>query len=244
MNNTALSFDAANPPRKGTRSGVGDHIYLVLREAIVSLELKPGQALDKQALSERFGVSRAPIYDAFTRLQTEGLVDVFPQRGTMVSWIKFSDARENMFLRRAIEVEAVRAITRNLSGDHLEALKQNLRYQRAAVETGDGAGFHRFDLEFHAVLFEALGFERVKSFAETARLGLDRVRRLLNTRRRQEITVAEHQAILDEIQRRNVTAAANAMAAHLDAVMKELETFAAANPELFTDLQAKPNGQS
>ena len=243
MNNTALSFDASNPPRKGTRSGVGDHIYLVLREAIISLELKPGQALDKQVLSGRFGVSRAPIYDAFTRLQAEGLVDVFPQRGTTVSRIKISDARENMFLRRAIEVEAVRAVTRNFSGDHLEVLKQNLRYQSAAVASGDKAGFHRFDLEFHAVLFEALGFERVKAFVETARLGLDRVRRLLNSRRRQEFTLQEHQAILDEIQQRNANAAANAMGAHLDAVMKELEAFAAANPELFADLQAKPDGQ-
>ena len=243
MNNTALSFDASNPPRKGTRGGVGDHIYLVLREAIISHELKPGQALDKHVLSGRFGVSRAPIYDAFTRLQAEGLVDVFPQRGTTVSRIKISDARENMFLRRAIEVEAVRAVTRNFSGDHLEVLKQNLRYQSAAVASGDKAGFHRFDLEFHAVLFEALGFERVKAFVETARLGLDRVRRLLNSRRRQEFTLQEHQAILDEIQQRNANAAANAMGAHLDAVMKELETFAAANPELFADLQTKPDGQ-
>jgi DNA-binding GntR family transcriptional regulator len=244
MNNTALSFDTPTLPRKGTRGGAGDHIFLVLREAIVSLELKPGQILDKQVFAERFGVSRAPIYDAFTRLQQEALVDVVPQRGTSVSLIKISDARENMFLRRAIEVEAVRAVTRNFNDDHLESLKQNLRYQRAAVDTGDAAGFHRFDLEFHAVLFEALGFERVKAFAETARLGLDRVRRLLNSRRRQEFTLAEHQVILDEIQARNANAAANAMGAHLDAVMKELETFAAANPELFADLQTKSDGQS
>jgi DNA-binding GntR family transcriptional regulator len=243
MNNTAVSFDIPTPPRKGTRGGVGDHIYLVLREAIVSLELKPGQILDKQVFAERFGVSRAPIYDAFTKLQTEALVDVMPQRGTTVSLIKISDARENMFLRRAIEVEAVRAITHNFTRGQLEALKQNLRYQSAAVASDDKAGFHRFDLEFHAVLFEALGFERVKAFAETARLGLDRVRRLLNSRRRQEFTLQEHQLILDEIQQHNANAAANAMGAHLDAVMKELEAFAAANPELFADLQTKSDGQ-
>jgi len=70
------------------------------------------------------------------------------------------------------------------------------------------------------------------------------VRRLLNSRRRQEFTLQEHQVILDEIQQRNVNAAANAMGAHLDAVMKELEAFAAANPELFADLQSKSDGQS
>jgi DNA-binding GntR family transcriptional regulator len=208
-----------------------------LREAIVSLELKPGQVLDKQLLAERFGVSRAPVYDAFTRLQAEALVDVVPQRGTTVSLIKISDARENMFLRRALEVEAVRAITRNFSGNDLEALKRNLRYQTAAAANHDHLGFHRFDLEFHAVLFEALGFERVKAISETARLGLDRVRRLLNSRRRQEITLQEHQVIVDAIAERNSNVAANAMGVHLDAVMKELETFAAANPELFADLQ-------
>jgi GntR family transcriptional regulator, rspAB operon transcriptional repressor len=237
MNNTALSSDFIHPVRKGTRGGAGSHVYSVLREAIISLELKPGQVLDKQVFAERFGVSRAPIYDAFTRLQAEALVDVVPQRGTTVSLIKISDARENMFLRRAIEVEAVRAVTRNFSGDHLEALKQNLRYQTAAAANMDLVGFHRFDLEFHAVLFEALGFERVKAFAETARLGLDRVRRLLNSRRRQEVTLQEHQAIVDAIAERSSNAAASAMGVHLDAVMKELENFASANPELFADLQ-------
>ncbi len=238
MNNTALSSDFINPLRKATRGGAGSHVYSVLREAIISLELKPGQILDKQILAERFGVSRAPVYDAFTRLQAEALVDVVPQRGTTVSLIRIFDARENMFLRRAIEVEAVRAITRSISGDYLEALKQNLRYQTAAAANADLAGFHRFDLEFHAVIFEALGFERVKAFAETARLGLDRVRRLLNSRRRQEVTLHEHQAIVDALAQRHANSAAEAMGAHLDAVMKELETFAAANPELFADLQS------
>ena len=238
MNNTVLSSDFFNPLRKGTRGGAGSHVYSVLREAIVSLELKPGQILDKQVIADRFGVSRAPVYDAFTKLQGEALVDVAPQRGTSVSLIKISDARENMFLRRALEVEAVRAVTRDFSANNLEALKQNLRYQTAAAANHDQPGFHRFDLEFHAVLFEALGFERVKAFAETARLGLDRVRRLLNSRRRQEVTLQEHQLIVDAVVERNANAAAHAMGVHLDAVMRELETFAATNPELFADLQS------
>jgi GntR family transcriptional regulator, rspAB operon transcriptional repressor len=238
MNNTVPHLETPSPSRKGTRGGVGDHVYKVLREAIVSLELKPGQSLDKQVLGERFGVSRAPIYDAFTRLQAEALVDVAPQRGSRVSLIKLSDARENMFVRRALEVETARAIAKTIPGDKLEALKQNLRYQRAAVDNNDTAGFYRFDLEFHAVLFEALGFDRVKAMAETARLGLERVRLLLNSRRRQEVTLQEHEAILEALATRHANGAANAMAAHLDAVMKELEAFAAKNPELFADLQS------
>ena len=62
MNNTALRIDTPTPPRKGTRGGAGDHIYTVLREAIVSLELKPGQILDKQVFADRFGVSRRTVF--------------------------------------------------------------------------------------------------------------------------------------------------------------------------------------
>lgn len=244
MNNAELAVERQPNPRKVARGGVGNHVFAVLREAIVSLELKPGQVLDKQALAERFGVSRTPIYDAFSRLEAEALVDVFPQRGTIVSHIKLSDARENMFLRRALEVETVRTVTPTIKRHHIDALKQNLLYQSAALASGDSAGFITFDLAFHGVLFDALGFERLRTFAQSARLGLDRVRRLLNSRRRQEVTLMEHQTIIDEIEARNASAAANAMGTHLDAVMQELENFAAANPQLFADLQTTREGST
>lgn len=62
------------------------------------------------------------------------------------------------------------------------------------------------------------------------------MRRLLNTRRRLDLTLAEHQAILDALVQRNAEAAAAAMHRHLDAVLEELESFAAERPELFADL--------
>ena len=141
-----------------------------------------------------------------------------------------------MFLRRALEVETVRSIAGTASPALIEALRSNLRYQRAAIDAQDLKGFHGFDLAFHAALQDQLGFERVRSTAETARLGLDRVRRLLNTRRRLDLTLNEHQAIVDALAQREAQAAAAAMHRHLDAVLDELESFAAERPELFADL--------
>lgn len=78
----------------------------------------------------------------------------------------------------------------------------------------------------------------MRSATETARLGLDRVRRLLNTRRRLELTLAEHKAIVAALEAHDGEAAARAMHGHLDAVMAELETFARERPELFADLNS------
>ena len=170
------------------------------------------------------------------RLAAEGLVDIIPQSGSRVALIKISDARENMFLRRALEVETVRTVAHAATPALVEQLDSNLRYQLAAIEAADLNGFHGFDLAFHAALQDQLGFERVRTATETARLGLDRVRRLLNTRRRLELTLAEHRAIVAAIAARDGNGAAKAMNDHLEAVLGELESFARDRQELFADL--------
>lgn len=221
---------------QAVKGGATARVHAALREAIVSFALKPGEFLDKQAIAARLGVSRFPVGEALNRLNAERLVEIVPQSGSRVALITLADARESMFLRRAIECEAVRTLTASLSADVTRALNQNLRYQRAAMESGDRAGFYQFDVQFHALLLGALGFERVKQVAETARLGLERVRRLLTSRRRLELTVAEHERILEALERRDANAAAIAVAAHLAAVLTELEAFAGQRPELFADL--------
>lgn len=233
----AVTYDFLSPGRVAAK-GATARVYAALREAIVQLDLKPGEFLDKQAIAARMGVSRFPVGEAMNRLASEGLVDIIPQSGSRVALIKISDTRENMFLRRALEVETVRRLAQHVSAGLIEQLASNLRYQKAAIEAQDLKGFHGFDLAFHALLQDHLGFERVRSATETARLGLDRVRQLLNTRRRLELTLAEHKAIVAALQVHDGEAAGRAMSAHLDAVMAELETFARERPELFADLNS------
>ncbi|MGG7377383.1 FCD domain-containing protein, partial [Escherichia coli] len=62
---------------------------------------------------------------------------------------------------------------------------------------------------------------------------VDRVRRLLSSPRRHVVTLAEHRALLAALERRDPAAARAAMAAHLDAVMEELERFSAQNSDVF-----------
>lgn len=66
-------------------------VYKQLREDILRMELPPGQALDEVGLSERFALSRSPIREALVKLAGEGLVQVLPNRSTIVSPINFQD---------------------------------------------------------------------------------------------------------------------------------------------------------
>lgn len=244
MSAPAVTYQFLSPGRGPAPGGATARVHAALREAIVQLDLKPGEFLDKQAIAGRMGVSRFPVGEAMNRLAAEGLVDIIPQSGSRVALIKISDARENMFFRRALEVEAVRSIARNASIALLDELRSNLHYQKAAIEAQDLKGFHGFDLAFHAALQEQLGYERVRNAIETARLGLDRVRRLLNTRRRLELTWAEHEAVVAALGARDGEAAGKAMHRHLDAVLEELESFAQDRPELFADLNTMKGSET
>jgi len=241
---SAVTYEFLNPGRGTAAGGATARVHAALREAIVQLDLKPGEFLDKQAIAGRMEVSRFPVGEAMNRLAAEGLVDIIPQSGSRVALIKISDARENMFFRRALEVETVRSIAPDAPSSLLEQLRSNLRYQKAAIEAQDLKGFHGFDLAFHATLQDHLGFERVRSATDTARLGLERVRRLLNTRRRLELTLAEHEAVVAALEARDGEEAARAMHRHLDAVLAELESFARERPELFADLNTMKGSET
>jgi DNA-binding GntR family transcriptional regulator len=237
MPHTIRSLSPLSGPANTPRSygGATERVVEALREAIVTLEIPPGAPLDKAVLTARFGVSRFPVAEAFTRLKAEGLVDVRPQSGSTASLIRLADVRENMFLRRALEGEAVALLASRNEAALLVEVDRNLRYQKSAVEAGDRPGFHRLDLEFHDLLVSAVGYPRMRATVEHARLALDRVRRLLGTPRRHALTYAEHCAIVEALRNAAPDAARAAMAVHIDSVMSELEAFAAAKPEVFAD---------
>ena len=155
-------------------------------------------------------------------MQAEGLVQIQPQRGSVVSLIRLCDARENMFLRRSLEVEAVRNLAPIATPGLRAGLRRNLVQQAAALAADDRAAFHQLDLEFHEMILDALGFHKVKQAVESARITLDRIRRILTSPDIAAATRNEHERIVAAIEAGDGDKAASAMRAHLDAVMVRL----------------------
>jgi len=223
----------ASLPRQG-RGGTVQRVQDVIRDAIVRLDLPPGTAIDKAALCARLGVSRFPVSEALGRLAAEGLVEILPQRGTRVARIDVADCRQAMFIRRALEIETVRAVAPRADAALLAALDRNLREQQGALGADYTSRFHQLDLEMHELLLGFLGYERVKHAVEAARASLDRARIFMCTPARQVSTFAEHQGIVAALKKRDPDAAAAAMEAHLSAVMAELLNVAERNPDAVT----------
>lgn len=220
--NTNLSLaDALTEQSKSQR------VYDYLRRRIRELKIPPGAPLRKNEIAIECGVSRAPVSEAIARLAAEGLVDVFPQNGSFVSPIRPEDIRESMFIRMALEVEAVKRVTQNASPDLFRRLDENIQAQSDALqeEVLDLVKYDDLDEALHAQIIAAMDSPRAQHLLETARVLLDRPRFLaLPEHHRPEFSFSEHCRIVDAIKTGDADFAAAAMRVHLNMVSRAIET--------------------
>src|SRR5690606_4359359 len=80
----------------------------VLREAITSGRFAPGQRLIEKDLCELLGVSRPSVREALRELESEGLIEIIPNRGPLVKRLTAADAASVYQVRAALEALAAR----------------------------------------------------------------------------------------------------------------------------------------
>jgi DNA-binding GntR family transcriptional regulator len=215
-----------NPPGTPDSKDVSkaDRVYGVLRHRIRELTLAPGAPLRKEEIALELGVSRAPVSEAISRLAEEGLIEVFPQHGSFVALIRAPDVRESLFIRTALEVEAMRRVAAIADRHVMGNLDSNLDAQAAALKAGKLEAFYDLDEALHAAIFSAVETPRALRLLEAARAPLDRVRRLaLPQAGRPEQTLAEHRVLVEAIRTGDGEYAAAAMRAHLTMVGRAIE---------------------
>jgi DNA-binding GntR family transcriptional regulator len=201
-----------------------DRVYSHLRRRIRELALPPGAPIRKEEIALALGVSRAPVSEAIARLAEEGLVEVFPQHGSFVAPIRAADVRESLFVRAALETEAMRRVAVVAGPVLIETLKDNLAEQQAALDDGDMPRFYDLDESLHGLLFAAVESPRALRLLEAARAPLDRVRRLaLPEPGRPEATIAEHRRLVDAVASGDPELAGAAMRVHLMMVGRTIE---------------------
>ena len=201
-----------------------ERVYSELRRRIRELDLPPGAPLRKEEIALQLGVSRAPVSDAIARLAEEGLVEVFPQHGSFVTPIRAAEVREALFIRSALETEAMRRVTQKADDNLMHALDRNLAEQKSALASGDLVRFYDLDESLHAAIFGAVSSPRALRMLDAARAPLDRVRRLaLPEEGRPDATFAEHKGLVDAIRSGDGEFAAAAMRAHLAKVGRTVE---------------------
>jgi DNA-binding GntR family transcriptional regulator len=215
---------------------VAVQVYEQLRDLILSLELTPGTVLSRADLQRQFGLSSTPVRDALMRLEGAGLVEVFPQSGTIVSLIDVPLARQAQFLRRAIEQEAVRLLSEAPDRALIEKLRSGIREQASLARAKNLERFNDADLAFHKLLYEAAGVPHLWLLVRHRSGHIDRIRRLhLPIGGKANQIVRDHTAIVDAIEKGEPDRAQTELRGHLSRSLAFSEELRARFPGYFKE---------
>lgn len=194
----------------------GHSVFEQLLADIISLRLPPGTPLSRVALQQQFRLSSTPIRDALIRLESAGLVDIFPQSGTRVSLINVTLARQAQFLRRSIEQEVVRVLATSANVALIAELRSIIANQRIQARDERLEEFNQSDLAFHKALYDAAGVSHLWSLVREQSGHVDRIRRLhLPIGNKANQIIRDHSQIVGSIAKQDPALAQTALRDHL-----------------------------
>src|SRR5438094_6563273 len=131
--------------------GLHGEVLDILRRAITSGELRPGQRILEVELAAQLQISRATLREALRRLEEDGLVVTSPHRGTYVNRLSAEDVHQLFALRALLEGHAVRTIATRHADEPIAAL-QAIVDQLAATPSARTPERIELDLRFHETL--------------------------------------------------------------------------------------------
>ena len=131
--------------------------YRAIKDYILDGRLDENTRLTEEFLSQRLGISKSPVREALTRLESERLIQIEPRRGAYLRKFSIKEIGDLYDLREALEVYAVGKT--ELSPALLAGLRESVERSRKHVEANDKRRYIEEDVNFHALLTAASGNE-------------------------------------------------------------------------------------
>jgi DNA-binding GntR family transcriptional regulator len=176
----------------------------VLRRAILSGEVAPGEPLTVVSLAARYGLTLMPLREALSHLAAEGLVEIEPHQSATVARLSHDRMNEEYAVRAVLEAAAAAQATPELTGDDLDELEELLRRMDRARDAKRTADFWAQTKRFHERIYEAAPSRLLRE--EVQRVRVRTLRYLPAFERDQELVHAaqrEHWEIFAALKRRD-----------------------------------------
>lgn len=189
----------------------------IIRQAIITGELKPGTRLVEQALTRSLDISRSPIREAFRILESEGLVHIIPNKGTFVIQLNEKDLKEIYELRKLLEIYAIRMACNSMTQKDLEELKVIIKEMERRLELKDYIGYLRFSHEFHESFIKKCENKRLFNLFRVLRNNIIAIQIFAYSYpERSSDSLEEHRKILSALSKRNSDKAEEYLRKHLE----------------------------
>ncbi len=205
------------------RRTTADVVFDRLHGEIVSLEILPGTKLSEAEVARRFGVSRQPVREAFSRLGNLDLVLVRPQKATTVRGFSLQRVAHARFIRLAVELEVLNRACTVWDASRAATLQNNLEQQQQALKEAPDQ-FHALDFEFHKLICELGGCPLAVDALTECRQKIDRLCALSLANQHEAATLLEdHKKLAAALKARSLERAIAIARQHLSRLDSTIE---------------------
>ncbi|CAI1914858.1 Uncharacterized HTH-type transcriptional regulator ydfH [Serratia marcescens] len=213
------TVDAESPQRPMTEEAgvsLNELAYRRFKQALVTLSYKPGEYLNTAQVMNDLDMGRTPINQAIHRLANEGLLQVIPRKGVMVSPLSMDDALELIEVRLANEMLCMRLASQKITERQIATLTELNRQIEAASQERDRVRMMTLDHEFHQELAQIAGNNMLADILSVLHARAQRFwASTLSREGHMREVIDEHQAIIAALAAQDSAAAAEAAQAHI-----------------------------
>ncbi|MBA7542606.1 HTH-type transcriptional repressor RspR [subsurface metagenome] len=186
----------------GNYLSLKDRVYQNIKFQIIRGTLKPGARLPEEELSKAMNISRAPIREAFNRLEKEGFVTIIPRKGAAVSRVT-AQAIEDIFeIRESLESLAVKKSIGKISIEKLEKVGESFKnYINKSSNAENCIQYLALDKKFHDLLSQNCGNKKLIELLANLQEQIHWLRNISLKRITFAGSVKEHLAIIEALKK-------------------------------------------
>jgi DNA-binding GntR family transcriptional regulator len=135
---------------------LSEQAYRHLRDRLIMLEIRPGDAINDSVLAGQLGIGRTPVREALKRLESDHLVISYPRRGTFATRVDITELADISEIRELLEPLAAQRAARSATA----GMRERLRELAADIAASDPAGadqlaLMRYDIMVHRQIYAA-----------------------------------------------------------------------------------------
>ena len=209
---------------------LGNQAYQELKRIILEHRIPPGGKLNEGELASALGISRTPVREAINRLEKEGLVEIFPQRGAFVVQFSEKDVFELFLIRENLEGLGAYLAAGKMNDKSLAKLESFIQGFEEPFNEKDVQRYAREDFKFHQTVVMLSGARRLINLVSTLHDHI-RIFRLttIGLSGRMKTSLAEHRNLIEAFRKKDAEEAERRMREHIrqvrDGVMGNIKFF-------------------
>ncbi len=211
----------------GGKPAAKDRALEYVKNQVLTGAFPGGDLISEGEVAAALGMSRTPVREAFLRLEVEGLLRLYPQRGALVVPVSSDEARAVIEARLLLEQFAVTTVIERGPATRaavFETLSAQLQRQREALADSDWRAVVEADRAFHDAVLEESGNAILSDFYSSLR---DRQMRMIGEsliadRQRTATILDEHQAIAEALRDGDLARTVRLVEDHLAGTLRSL----------------------